>query len=335
MAKHAKQGDSGNDLYELEVEDKPLSLQGEAFPGNFQVEAPANPASADTAITPEVPKRKTGLVVSLILLLCALMAAIVGIAMVVMQPVEVEEPTHSDEAIKATVDADLSTKKEEEIYINAHKGHPKVNPIIAQCSGIDLRSPIAPGNLTGVLFHQASYKYALVMTTALPTADLGEVGKTRQSRINWDQYEGEWLDADAMHIWRTADKTPMDTSIDVGAKPETIVRSPVTGTVVLVKDYMLYNELPDIEIHIQPDGRPDLDVVLIHTTDPLVKAGDKVEAGVTEISHVRDIASKLTDVQLGFYTPADDKGNHTHVQVNDANYAGYREQKLAGAITVS
>lgn len=279
------------------------------------------------------PKKRTGVVVAIVVL-AVLAAAVVVAAYWVTHLEVVEVEREAEEQIVATEDADLSTAQEEAEYYEAHKGRPKVHPLIAQCSGIDLRSPIAPADLTGVLFHQASYRYGLVMTTELPEADMERIASTRQPNVNREQTEGDWLDAEAMHLWRMADATNMDTSIDVGAAPGTTVRSPVTGTVVLVKDYLLYNEVPDIEIHIQPDGRPDLDVVLLHTADPLVKAGDKVEAGVTEISHVRDIAKDLTDVQLGFYTPADDAGNHTHVQVNNADYENYRAEKLAGAITV-
>ena len=240
----------------------------------------------------------------------------------------------SEEVLEAVSDTAMTPEEEEAMYNETHKGRPKVNPLIAQCSGVDLRSPIAPADLTGVLFHQAWLAYGLTMTTELPEADTEKVESSGESRVNREQVEGDWLDAEAMHLWRIADSTDMDTSIDVGAASGTIVRSPVTGTVVLVKDYDLYGEVPDIEIHIQPTGRPDLDVVIIHTQDPLVKAGDKVEAGVTEISHVRDIAKDLEDVQLAFYTPEDDPGNHAHVQVNDAEYKDYRKDKLDGAITV-
>lgn len=284
------------------------------------------------------PKKRAGVVVLAIVFVLAISAlAFIGYRMISSSHEDASQipASKSEESIIATTDADLSTEEEEAQYYETHKGRPKVNPLIAQCFGIDLRSPIAPADLTGVLFHQASYKYGLVMTTALPDADMERIGSTREPRVNREQTEGEWLDAEAMHLWRVTDATDMDTSIDVGAQAGTIVRSPVTGTVILVKDYMLYDQVPDIEIHIQPDGRPDLDVVLIHTTDPLVKAGDRVEAGVTEISHVRDIAKDLTDVQLAFYTPDGDPGNHTHVQVNDANYEGYRANKLAGAITAS
>ena len=279
------------------------------------------------------PKRGVGrIVVAIIVILVAVGLGVVAFLML-NKPADVAPK--EDERIIATTDANFSTKEEEAAYYEAHKGRPKVNPLVAQYSDVDLRSPIAPVDLTGVLFHQASLKYGLVMTTELPDADMERIAATRSPRVNRDQLEGEWLDAEAMHLWRAADTTDMDTSIDVGALPGTIVRSPVTGTVVLLKDYKLYGQVDDIEIHIQPDGHPDLDVVLIHTTDPLVKAGDRVQAGVTEISHVRDIAKDLTDVQLAFYTPDGDAGNHTHVQVNDANYEGYRANKLAGAITVS
>ena len=210
-------------------------------------------------------------------------------------------------------------------------------PLIARYDGVDLRCPIWPSELTGVLFHQASYDYALVLETKLPEADYEKAASARKIRVNAEQATGgddEWLDADALHVWRVGDTTPMDTSIDVGALPGTVVRSPVTGTVVLVKDYKLYDEVPDIEIHIQPQGRDDLDCVLLHTTDPLVQAGDAVVAGVTELSHVRDIQKDLYDVQLYYFTPEGVGGNHTHVQLNDANAKGYRKTKLKGAIKV-
>ena len=206
-------------------------------------------------------------------------------------------------------------------------------PLIARCGKLDLRSCVTPKELTGILFHQASYNYALVLETELPEADY-EKSAAEGMRINRDQDGGEWVDADALHLWRTSDTTDMDTSIDIGAAAGTVVRAPVTGTVVLVRDYMLYDEVPDVEIHIQPDGFPSYDCVLIHTTDPMVKAGDVVEAGLTEIAKVRDIEADLTDVQLSFFTPDGVGGNHVHVQVNDADYDGYRKEKLKGAYKV-
>lgn len=243
---------------------------------------------------------------------------------------QVSEGSSSDRGFSDVGDAGMTD--EEIAAAEAERLERMRTPLIAQVDGLDLRTPIAASNLTGVLFHQASNDYALVLSTKLSEADAGKALEKRTIRVNADQQEGEWLDADAIHVWRTDDTTDMDTSIDVGARPGTTVISPVTGTVVLVKDYLLYEEVPDIEIHIQPEGRPDLDCVLIHTTKPLVKAGDKVEAGITEISHVRDIEKDLTDVQLSFYTPEGVGGNHTHVQVNDASSKWYKKHRLKGAV---
>ena len=208
-------------------------------------------------------------------------------------------------------------------------------PLIARCQGVDIRSSIAPADLTGVLFHQASYEYGLVLETEIPEANYDEVADSRSMRINNRQSDDGWLDAEALHLWRTSDDTAMDTSIDLGALPGASVYSPVTGTVVLVANYMLYDEMPDIEIHIQPEGRPDLDCVVIHITDATVKAGDRVEAGKTVIAKSRNIEEYLTDVQLGFFTPEGVGGNHVHIQMNDADFEGYRDKKLKDAIKVA
>lgn len=206
--------------------------------------------------------------------------------------------------------------------------------LIAQCNGVDVHAPIDTAHITAVLFHQASYAYALPLTTNLPKADAAAAKAAQQVRVNHDQTDGEWLDADALHLWRSQDSTEMDTAIDVGATAGTTVIAPVSGTVVLVRDYQLYDRVPDIEIHIQPDGHPEMDCVAIHITDAQVQAGDHVEGGVTPIASVRDIACSIDGIQLSDYTPADDPGNHTHIQVNNADYPGYREKKLQGAITV-
>lgn len=207
-------------------------------------------------------------------------------------------------------------------------------PLVASCNGVELHSPIKPYDLTGILFHQASFEYALALDTELPEANYEQVERDRQIRVNKEQVDGTWLDADALHLWRTSDATAMETSIDIGAKPGTTVFAPVDGTVVLVKDYMLYDEMADIEIHIQPEGHPELDCVLIHTTDAAVKAGDEVTGGVTPISQIRDIEAQLTDVQLSFFVPEGVGGNHVHVQVNDTKYPDYRKKKLKGAYKV-
>ncbi len=205
---------------------------------------------------------------------------------------------------------------------------------VAAYGKVKIYSPIAQKDITGILFHQASYETALVMTTKLDEANAEKISTENPMRVNAKQTDGTWADAEALHLYRSAETTAMDTSLDVGAKAGTTIYAPVTGTVVLVKKYKLYGYVPDVEIHIQPEGHPELDMVMIHQKDAQVKAGDEVVAGTTPVSSVRDIAKDLTDVQLSFYTEGDDPGNHSHIQMNNADAEGYRENSLKGAIKV-
>ena len=281
----------------------------------------------------------------IVLVLVILAAACVSVLVIrppfaegVLSALGIASQTAEDDGQPASFNAvsDALPTEEQQSTIESEALEASRTPYIAESGGILMRSPIAMADLTGVLFHQASNEYALPITTQVPEADYDTVADNRTMRINHDQVneEGAWADTEALHLWRTSDDTEMDTSIDIGAAAGTTVVSPVDGTVVLIRDYRLYDELDDIEIHIQPDGRPDLDVVLIHTYDPLVKAGDHLQAGITPISHVRDIEATLTDVQLGFFTPEGVGGNHTHIQVNDTNFEDYREKRLEGAIKV-
>lgn len=208
-------------------------------------------------------------------------------------------------------------------------------PLIAEYDGVKVHTPIKAQDLEGILFHQAATEFGLVLSTQLPEADPEKMLTDPDYEIAEEQPTGdEWLIAKALHLWRADTTTDMDTSIDVGAEAATQVYASVTGTVVLVKTYRLYDMIDDYEVHIQPDGRPDLDVVTIHIQDVSVKAGDKVVGGETPLAKVRDLAGEgITDIQLAFYSKAG-HGNHTHVQVNNADAPTYRETRLKDAIKV-
>lgn len=240
-----------------------------------------------------------------------------------------QQPSAADMSATSTI-SDRSIP--EEIMKQDEANEPKlVTKLVAQCDGVDIYSPITHENLTGILFHQASYEWAKPMTTKLPEADLENIYQDNASlEVFKEDKSSTWMEANCVHLWRETDTTAMDTSIDMGAPAGSTVYAPVTGEVVLVLDYDLYDEVPDVQIHIRPDNNPDLDVVLLHQTDVRVKAGDHVEAGVTSLSKVRDIAKDLTDVQLSFYTAGDDPGNHSHVQVNDLTNQDYLKEYFKG-----
>ena len=210
-------------------------------------------------------------------------------------------------------------------------------PIMAQSAGVDLHCAVSMSDLTEVLIHNASYAYACEITTELEEATNTEViakhgtGRNKAAQPTGDQ----WMTGEFIRCYRDGNAGPTMSAIDCGAPVGATVYAPVSGTVVLVKEYKLYGEYDDIQVHIQPEGRSDLDVVLIHLTDASVKAGDTVVAGVTPIARIRDVFEYIGDsMQLMQYTAEGDNGNHTHIAVNnvaDPEYHGLDEIKPAAS----
>ena len=210
-------------------------------------------------------------------------------------------------------------------------------PIMAESSGVQLHSAVAMKDLTEVLIHNASYSYANEITTQLTEATNTEViAKHGTGRVASTQPTGnQWMTGEFIRCYRSGNDGPTMSAIDCGGPVGATVYAPVSGKVVLVKQYELYELYDDVQIHIQPEGRPDLDVVLIHLENPTVNIGDTVEAGVTPIAHIRDVYEYIGDsMQLKQYTAEGDNGNHTHIAVNNANdpdYHGLDDIKAATA----
>jgi hypothetical protein len=173
---------------------------------------------------------------------------------------------------------------------------------------------IDPAQLTALGFHQASGSAALHLTSLVPDADmtLANQLKAVPPVALEGVAEGVW-EGTCLRLWRSNRGGMPDTAVDMGAEPGTAIWSPVSGEVVGVRPYMLYDKFEDYEIHIRPDGREDVDVVLIHVQDVVVEPGDKVKAGVTRLASVRKMSDKI-DIQLGGYTA--NGGDHVHVQLN-------------------
>ena len=189
--------------------------------------------------------------------------------------------------------------------------------LFASCSGLDLRLPVDPASITALAFHQASYgTNALHMTSLVPDADmaLAEDRKEVQPASNAADLPDTVWAGTCLRLWRTNGTGLPDTAVDVGADPGTPVYAPVTGTVLKVKPYKLYDQFDDFQIHIQPDGRTDVVAVLIHVDDVSVAAGERVKAGVTRIAAVRKLSHKISDMQITGYTT--NGGDHTHLQLN-------------------
>ena len=104
--------------------------------------------------------------------------------------------------------------------------------------------------------------------------------------------------------------TPATSATDVVLRKDTAVRSPVDGTVILVKPYRLYCRYGDIEVKIRPRGETRLAVELIHLRRVEVHAGERVFATLSVLGYPRafPFRSQVDDYVRG--------GNpHVHIEI--------------------
>lgn len=80
---------------------------------------------------------------------------------------------------------------------------------------------------------------------------------------------------------------PATSAVDVVVPDGAFAHAPVTGRVVEVREYVLYEKVRDWRVVIEPADRPDLQVVLIHLHQPRVAVGDLVTAGESPLAVVR------------------------------------------------
>jgi murein DD-endopeptidase MepM/ murein hydrolase activator NlpD len=200
-------------------------------------------------------------------------------------------------------------------------------PLFATYRTLHLHLAVAEQDLTELAFHQAAGPNALPMESLLPDADPALADHKRGTgRVlperDPDAAEPAVLTGEVIRMWRASRSGPPNTAADIGALAGAPVFSPVTGTVIEVKSYDLYGVHDDLEIHIQPTGWPEIDLVIIHVTDPTVRVGDLVVGGVTRIASVRLLSDRVNH-QLGDYTP--DPGDHIHMQLNRVEKPGATE----------
>jgi murein DD-endopeptidase MepM/ murein hydrolase activator NlpD len=207
---------------------------------------------------------------------------------------------------------------------------PPPTPFFASLRDVRLRLPVPAEAVTVLVFHQSSYRDTVALSSLVASASPararaavkaaraalksgGEATVAATPADGTEDGDGVWTGS-ALQLWRTNSGGKQDTAIDCGAAAGTAVFSPVDGTVMQIRPYRLYKKYDDFEIHIKPDAWDDLDVIVLHVTDPAVEEGTHVIGGMTRIASVRDLAKVVSGLQLRNYTL--DGGNHTHVQVN-------------------
>ncbi|MFA5843403.1 MAG: M23 family metallopeptidase [Coriobacteriia bacterium] len=183
---------------------------------------------------------------------------------------------------------------------------------------VGLVFPATSDRLVAVGFHEASRPEALVL---VPEERL-------HTRARSDVIKAALARDPGLKLFEmnTRDRaTAAHTALDCAVLPGTTVRSPVDGTVRLVKRYYLEGRWEDRQIEIELDGAPGVRVVMIHVRDVRVRAGTRVRAGVTPIGRVRHL---LINSQVNRYLPV--AADHTHIQVNPVSPSGAPARTVTG-----
>ncbi len=158
---------------------------------------------------------------------------------------------------------------------------------LATVAGLTILAPSAVIERAG--FHQSTHPGALAMASAQPSAvRLTTMGSRGRG-------------------------TATTGAVDIVSEPGTSITAPISGTVARAGNYTLYCRYRDGFVVINPDGRPDLEVKLLHIQQVAVRAGDRVEAGDVIASHATafPFRSQIDDLT------AEPSWPHVHIEVVD------------------
>ena len=168
-------------------------------------------------------------------------------------------------------------------------GVDETHPLAMTWDGIDLRVPSARTEMIG--FHQSNHDGAR----------------------NLDAIDGP---TPTVVLESRERSTGRRTAADIVVHPDTEIRAPVTGTVVRAGTYTLYCDNMDDFAVIEPEGRPGIEVKMLHIDGVQVQAGDRVEAGVTVLAPrptKLPFASQVDEISGPENWP------HTHLEVVDTS----------------
>jgi hypothetical protein len=105
-------------------------------------------------------------------------------------------------------------------------------------------------------------------------------------------------------------------ALDVGAPIGSDVYSPVDGTVVAIRPFVVEGRTYGSEIDVQPQNAPSVVVAVTQlVADPALAVGTAVVSGATKLGRVADLAT-IEQQALARYT--NDAGNHVTIEVRPA-----------------
>jgi hypothetical protein len=175
---------------------------------------------------------------------------------------------------------------------------------VAVRNSLHLQLPISQSRLTAIGYHSAA--------GALP---LNPIGHQANEGLVQRVVHGIFGGGGGSPKWYSLGGG--DTSaLDVGAPIGSDVYSPVDGTVLAIRPFVVEGRTYGSEIDIQPQTAPSVVVALTQlVSDPALTVGTPVVSGATKLGRVADLA-RVEQQALAHYT--NDAGNHVTVEVRSA-----------------
>ena len=176
--------------------------------------------------------------------------------------------------------------------------------IVAQRGQVRLQLPISQSRLTAIGYHSGAD--ALSLHPVGHQANEGLVQRIVHGIFGGGGGSPKWYQLAGGGT----------SALDVGAPIGSDVYSPVDGTVVAIKPFIVEGKAYGSEIDIQPQNAPSVVVAVTQlVSDPALTVGTPVVSGATKLGRVADLAV-VEQQALARYT--NDAGNHVTVELRAA-----------------
>jgi hypothetical protein len=177
--------------------------------------------------------------------------------------------------------------------------------IVAQRGQVHLQLPISQSRLTAIGYHSTG-DGALSLQPVGHQANEGLVQRVVHGIFGGGGGSPKWYQLAGGGT----------SALDVGAPIGSDVYSPVDGTVVAIRPFVVMGGTYGSEIDIQPQNAPSVVVALTQlVTDPALAVGTPVVSGATKLGRVADLAT-VEKQALARYT--NDAGNHVTIELRSA-----------------
>jgi hypothetical protein len=182
----------------------------------------------------------------------------------------------------------------------------EARPAFARFGDRNLLLPVAAGDATIIAYQAVSNDSAVALT---PIGQ--QVNANAFVRFFRGLFSGE---PSVRYYLLAGEEGEPTTSVLVGASPDSMVTSPVSGVVTGVKEYLLFGKYDDVQIDIRPEETGGITVSLLFISNPTVTIGEPVTAGKTQLGTVRRCPEEMGKT-LAQYTH--DSGSHVYLQVTE------------------